>query len=291
MKKAIIGVLCTLATFSLAARSDADCSVGAFYDQYPGDDAQYPLESYPLWPTSNWPNFGNPITNPYLDFELFANNIVIATSGNNPYYLQVTSGTLKSKWELFPTRKRGFITGVAPKYAFRTILTTAANHRFQSHYVSASFKAQTWYPPAPTGAKPGYVLFSHYNTEDDFYAAGLRKNGNIVLEKQTNTFAGGASRTPIACPYDQLGGTGGGSRLMLPDGSRLAAGLDIPAGWYTLTLDVDWDAVALTNHLKFYINGVDQWPGVDITDSTFEYGTGGVRTDYVEALIDDVKMR
>jgi len=289
MKKAIASLLSAAVVCLLTRPSSATCSEGTFTDFYPGDDSLYPFSANVS--SYLWPHDGRA----FEDFEQYANNVLLGDSSNQPYWqFRVTSGTLKSRHTITPLWKRGFITGASPKYAFRTILRAGgkynASHRprrFGSMTIEARFNAATWYAPV-NAVKPGFVLFSHYNTEDDFYAAGLRKNGAIVLEKQTHIWAGGEFRTPEPCPYDQLSGTGGGSRLMLPNGTRLPAGQDIAPGWHTMKLESFWNGA--DNQLKFWVDGVDQWPDTIILDNTFGWGTGGIRTDYVDAWLDDVKM-
>ncbi|MDD5374462.1 hypothetical protein [Acidithiobacillus sp.] len=280
--------LLTAAAIALSsAQAKAQCATGSFFDYYPSWDTNYPysanLSTYP------WPHDGRT----FEDFEMYSDGTVIGDSSSSPYWwFKVTSGVLKSKWIYSPLYKRAFATAPAPNRSFRTLLRAGGKNnpghyrerRFGDQTIEVKFYAQTWYSQVSGGALPGFVLFSRYNSEDDFYAAGLRKNGDIVLEKQIHLWDNGLA---LGCPYTQLQGTGGGSRLKLPNGTRLPAGQDIASGWHTLKL-TDFTIFGV-NYLHFYVDGVDQFDG-SVTDSTFTYGTGGFRTDFVDSWVDDVHM-
>jgi len=179
--------------------------------------------------------------------------------------------------------------GWVAENVFRTVLRSGGrgqhdagnpgyrSRRFTTQSVSASFWVASLRPT--TEAYRGIHLFTYYNTEDDYYVASLRMNGDVLLQRQTHKYHGGYA---LGCPYEQYRVM----RFKRPNGTRLPVGQMTPIGvWYNLKF------TAIGNFLQFTINGVDQFDGVfEVLGPTFESGTGGIRTDYVNTYLDDISM-
>lgn len=104
------------------------------------------------------------------------------------------------------------------------------------------------------GVNPGFKAFARYRTEDDLYVASWRLDGVVQIQKKQ---CGQYTALKILPSY----------------------GAPAPDVWHTLRFD------AIDDKLELYLDGKRV---ISITDTTFSWGTAGIRTDAVSgALIDD----
>jgi hypothetical protein len=280
------------AAVTLAVRpAAATCSGGNFYNAYPNGIANYPVGTLN---TNNqgWPFGSLGVAPPGEFFEWpSASGLTLATAnGNELSWLDVTSGELKSKWVVSPQYKRAFIDTGATGAQFRAVFYAhdwyrspwwpfdwqkGATLRVTNSKIEARFNITKFEDSSQ--AYRGVHLFQRYRSEDEYYVASLRTNGDVVLQHQS-------ANASLGCPYTPLTST----RLKLPGGGTLAVGTSITLGaWYKLSFEATTDATTGNTELRVYINDVWQFTYVD-SSSLVSDGLSGMRTDFVDTWVDDI---
>lgn len=279
----LAAALCAAMVFARTAK--ATCSTGGFYNAYPSGVSNYPTGTL----SSN--NQGWPFQGSGEFFEWpAASGLTLATSrGNELFWLDVTSGELKSKWTNSPQYKRSFIDTGASGPQFRAVFyahdwylsgwpfswVQGSTLRVASSKVEARFNMTQF--ENNSASYRGVHLFQRYRSEDEFYVLSLRTSGDVVLKHQSPS-AG------LGCPYTTLKS----QRLVLPGGSSLPSGTDLSTGaWYKLTFSAFTNAYG-TTELQAYVNDVWQFTILDTLPMIAD-GLAGVRTDYVDTWLDDIK--
>jgi hypothetical protein len=103
------------------------------------------------------------------------------------------------------------------------------------------------------GTDPGFKLFVRYRTENDLYVASWREDGHVNIKKKLN-----------------------GSYATLAETSKARPSTGT---WHTIRFD------AIGSRLDFYTDGTKV---LTASDSSFSWGTSGIRTDATPgALIDE----
>jgi hypothetical protein len=291
MKKWLIALLLACIV-SIPGASRADCDQGsAFFDMYPGDDNSYPISTGPAnySDTEIYPfNYGAP-------FGPGTGSMIPGTFAYEPWAVIMTSGVL-TQW---PNQNYVWTESYNLRFVFRyggrgrfnatysLPISWARTRRFYNMTVNGSFWPYTVQScNGAAGCYPGVVLLGRYITENDYYTASLRMNGDVLLQRQNGLIANGNAQN---CPYNPTFRIS--RRFKRPDGSRIPAGQSLPLStWYNLQL-----VVTGTNpvYVGLWINGIEQFDGWRLdypASGAIPYGTGGVRTDYVTTYIDNTGL-
>ena len=186
------------------------------------------------------------------NFESYADGALIEASSAKSMraHLDVTSGSLYAKH--VGAYHRGWTT----TYNFRVLAVgLSGGKRIRWTDQTASYRGYLWNWHSSASSTNGLHLFARYQTENDLYVASLRYDGLVTLKKKH------------CGAYTTL--------------AQKSFGTPALKTWYTLELS------AVGTNLGLKINGV-----VVLTaqDSTFSWGTTGIRTDYADVYFDDWKL-
>ncbi len=259
--------------------ASATCSGGSFYTFYPNAGgvntyAYLQNTSTNTWNTDGWDDF---------NYSMYpGTGILVAGSGSTNIYYVGTSGFLYTAWEYDPITGGPAATFTRTStYNFRMLMNNTLigtrNQRAAYHdmNVETDFRI-TALQTQPSGQTPfrGVHLFARYVNEDQYYVASVRSNGDVLVKKQSPNAA-------LGCPYDPIGTV---VRLKKADGTRLPAGTSVTLNrWYAFRFMV------VGTVMNVWVDGVQQFNS-DLSDATFDRGTAGVRTDYVNVDLDNVKF-
>lgn len=230
-------------------------AAGDVYNFYPGT-GYYPSGSSEtfVWQTPSGPA--------YEDFASYEDGGLIESSANKSLqsHLEITSGVLSA---LHINGSQLYKRATTNTYNFRMLiqgLYDGQRVKWTDQALRVRFYIDSW---QDTNTEwQGVHLFTRYRTEDDLYVASLRSNGEVLIKEVVND----AKHTLVE---GQLRDQNGNVR---PFNTRQ---------WYTLTF------VAIGNNLRFYVDGVLQ---LETTDGSFSWGTAGIRTDYANVILDDVRL-
>ena len=167
-------------------------------------------------------------------------------------HLDVTAGCLKAV--AVGSYSRGQIQSTSDG-AFRVValpFTGSESHPLKWTDMSNQYRFYYTGTSGP-GVDPGFKVFDRYRTEDDLYVASWRVDGIIQIKKKQCGVYKTLAQTTHAKPS-----TG---------------------AWHTVRFD------AIGTQLDFYLDGTRV---LSATDSTFSWGTAGIRTDAMTgAYLDD----
>ncbi|MGM0557026.1 MAG: hypothetical protein ACQEVA_11655 [Myxococcota bacterium] len=228
---------------------DAQCepSYGSsVYDAFPGNNSSYPKGDSS---TYGWPGD---------DFESYADDEIVESRTNQSRraHLDVTSGTLYARHlDGSQLWKRGW----TDTYNFRVLSrATSGGDQVRLTNVDAAVRVHisNWQSGGPQWS--GAHIFARYQTENDLYAASLRKDGKVTIKlKHCDTY------TTLASGDFSQGSTDTGT-------------------WYDLRFEV------VGQRLRFWVDGHLE---LEAFDDTLSWGTTGVRTDYSAVYFDDWEHR
>jgi cysteine-rich repeat protein len=224
---------------------DAQCEPGygsGVYDAFPGNNGSYPRGDSN---TFGWPGD---------DFESYADDEIVEarTNKSRRSHLEVTSGTLYARHlQGSQLWKRGW----TDTHNFRVLSrATSGGDKVRLTDVDAAVRVyiDNWQSGGPQWS--GGHIFARYQTENDLYAASLRKDGQVTIKlKHCDNY------TTLA--------SGDFSQGSLDTGT-----------WYDLRFEV------VGQRLRFYVDGNLE---LEAFDDTLSWGTTGVRTDYSAVYLDD----
>jgi hypothetical protein len=266
-------------------------SPGDEYDAYPLPDSAYAIG--PASAALPWQHLGldgTTYTGEQFEDYLASNAtlVTIETSPGDPAppHIDVTSGALKAKL-VSPAHERGWVDNNVTRVLMIGNEPASGKKIGWTNQV-AEYRANV---SSRTGSdyKDGIKLFARYQTEDDLYAAGFRfgksptdpSNATLVIQRKKNI--GGT------CDYVTLG-------------SPLSLGTSLQVSeWYTLRLAVrsctvsdPCGAQTAANELVFSVSLGSTVLGTvtayDTAADRIAWGTSGIRTDYVQAYVDDWKL-
>jgi hypothetical protein len=159
--------------------------------------------------------------------------------------------------------RRGYVT--TPN--FRVLargLSGDKQVKWQAQTAEARFNVASFQEPSGSSAFQGVHLFARYRTENDLYVASLRKTGEVFIKKK------------LCGTYTVL------ARGVLRDAAGRERGPMATGTWYRLKFS------AVGSTLTLSVDDVQQ---LQVTDTTFSWGTSGIRTDFVNVYIDDWTLR
>jgi hypothetical protein len=172
-------------------------------------------------------------------------------------YLDVTAGCLATR-RMGTAYTRGVVRATGDG-AFRMVaLGHAAGTALPIKWTDQSVSTRFWFHAATGDANlPGVKLFARYRDEDDLYVASWRLDGVVQIQQK---------RCGV---YTALAVT-------------RAFGPPAPDAWHSIRLD------AIDDQLDLYVDDVH---ALDVTTSTFAWGTAGLRIDALDgAYLDDLRV-
>ena len=251
LPKSFVAVLRRIPLFRSLLLASAFLATSASHAFYDAFPPRYSYESGP--PGTSYPWIGE-------DFEAYSNGFLIECSSNKARmsHLDVTSGCLYSKYA--GTWRRGWTT----TYNFRAVAIGWKNGKkikWTDQVPQYRAYIDSW--QAGATATSGLHIFGRYRTSDDLYVASVRRDGLATIKRKWNGV------------YTTLAQTSLPASLLDANG-QLKTGV-----WITLRFSI------IGNQLKFSVNGTQI---LSTTSGTFSWGTTGIRTDYVNAYLDDWKL-
>ena len=202
---------------------------------------------YPLFSVADIPNAW-----PNEAFEDYNHNDLIASSSSNISHIDVTSGHLYAKHlsgaQLW---KRGWVQSSV----FR-VLTKGYHNGGKIRWTDGTQTVRIYFDSlhSNTPHYAGAHLFARYQTENDLYVASLRHDGQVMIKKKHCD----AYTTLAVAPFSQ------------GDVERNR--------WYEISFS------AYGDELIFSVDGNEE---LSINDSTFSWGSMGIRLDYTDTYLDD----
>lgn len=224
-----------------------------------------PADTYDFYPGTGAYPLGNVSSFPWPGeaFESYADGATVECSSGRAAqsHLEVTSGCLLAK--RVGVYRRGFVT--TPN--FRVLARGLAGGKpvkWQAQTAEARFNVASFQEPTGSSTFQGVHLFARYRTENDLYVASLRKTGEVLIQKK------------LCGTYTAL------ARGVLRDAGGRTRGQMATGTWYRLKL------AAVGSTLTLSVDDVQQ---LQVTDTTFSWGTSGIRTDFANVYIDDWTVR
>jgi len=195
--------------------------------------------------TYGWKGFNTTYPATSEDFRGYALPLTVecSSSKSTRSHLDVTAGCLTAV--PVGSYSRGKITSTSDG-AFRVValpFTGAETKPLKWTDVHNQFRFYYTGTSGP-GVDPGFKAFVRYRSENDLYVASWRVDGVVQIKKKQ-----GGTYTTLAQATKSKPSTG---------------------AWHTLRFD------AIGTHLDLYLDGAKV---LSATDSTFSWGTAGIRTD------------
>jgi hypothetical protein len=231
---------------------DSELSAGDTYTPFTGTSTSGPASTYP------WKGYNTSYPAEDEDFRGYGlpSTVECSSSKSTRSHLDVTAGCLKAI--AIGSYSRGQIEPTS-NGAFRAVaLPFTGSEKNPLKWTDQSNQVRFHYAGfSGPGVDPGFKLFVRYRTEMDLYVASWREDGLVNIKKKQ----AGVYKTLAQTTYPKPStGT-----------------------WHTMRFD------AIGTKLDFYIDGKKV---LSTTDSTFSWGTSGIRTDATpNAYLDDWTVR
>jgi hypothetical protein len=233
--------------------SEASCTPSSsVYVPFTGTSSTGAASQYP------WQGHATSYPAALEDFRGYALPLTVecSSSKSTRSHLDVTSGCLTAV--SVGAYSRGQITSTSSG-AFRVVaLPFTGSETNPLKWTDMSNEFRFYYKgTSGAGVDPGFKAFVRYRSENDLYVASWRMDGYLnIKKKHCGTYTTLAQK-------------------------RLAA--PTTGTWHRMRFD------AIGNRLVLYVDGVEQ---LSATDSTFSWGTAGIRTDAMTgAYLDDWTVR
>lgn len=172
-------------------------------------------------------------------------------------YLDVTAGCLTAVTTSSGNRGRISVTSDGSYRSFAKAYTSGGTSPVKWTDTGTSFNFYYSKAPLSVGVNPGFKAFLRYRTEYDLYVASWRADGVVEIQKkQCGVYTALKANTHYGAP---------------------AAGK-----WHTIRFE------AVGNKLSLWLDGSF---AMSVTDSTFTWGTAGIRIDSFDgSYIDNWKV-
>jgi len=222
------------------SETDSELSSGDTYTPFTGASvASGPASTY------RWQGYQTSYPSQNEDFRGYAlpSTVECSSSKSTRSHLDVTAGCLTAT--PIGSYSRGKITATSAG-AFRVVALPFASGQTSPMKWTDQHNEYRFYYTGSSGAgvDPGFKAFVRYRSEMDLYAASWRFDGNINIKKKQNGVYTTLASKSFPKPTTNT--------------------------WHTMRFD------AVGSRLDLYLDGTKVF---SVTDSTFSWGTSGIRTD------------